>query len=399
MIVLVQSVAHCRDCIDSGQLYDYHGKEAVMEAEMAPERTPKLTFEADPLGWLDALAASGEGARSLPSRQLCISDAEAGRAILHNKQGLFEEHSDFFTTRDGIFAPRRAQQAMGRDVRSLLAAGLAGADAEAAAERLGRETDWPGSGCALVAGLGMPLLAGPGRSHRFRFLLDEIVRVRILERGIREPGRIRAAIRKRQFLAAFGRERRRPEQPDDALGLVFAQGGAASDPQLAEVFLGFVFSLVSSAGLTLGWTLKLALSNDKADLPPDHLVSEALRLYPIAWWLARRPAGPMTLLGHRLDPSDTVIVSPYAIHRNPASWSEPTRFLPERWAQPLDRSAWLPFGAGPHSCIAAGLTFQLLQRLLRAFLGQRWKMEGGTGKPLIGVALAPPLFRLIRLGP
>jgi pentalenene oxygenase len=105
----------------------------------------------------------------------------------------------------------------------------------------------------------------------------------------------------------------------------------------------------------------------------------------------------MTLLGHEVDPGWTVIVSPYAVHRNPACWPEPENFLPERWAQPLDRSAWLPFGAGPHSCVAIGLTFQLLQRLLGAFFERRWRIEGGDGAPLIGPALAPPLYRLVEI--
>ena len=352
----------------------------------------------NPLPWLDDLAAGGEGACALPGRRLCIADAGVGREILHNKDALFVEHSDFFTTRAGVFSPRRAQLDMGREVRSFLSEGLGRSEIERAVAGLGGETQWPGTGCALVADLSMPLLAGPDRSSRFRVLLEEIVRVRILERGIRRPGRIRGAIRKRRFLAAFAEERRRPRQPADALALVFAHGGTAGDAQLAEVFLGFVFSLASSVGLTLGWTMKLAVSHGKTGLPPDHLVSEALRLYPIAWWLARRPAGPLTLLGHAVDSSHTVIVTPYAIHRNSACWPEPTRFLPERWAQPLDRAAWLPFGAGPHSCVAASLSFQLLQRLLRPLLGRPWRIEGGTGGPLIGAALAPPLFRLIRVG-
>jgi cytochrome P450 len=354
-------------------------------------------FAANPLPWLDELAASGEGARRLPSRQLCVADARTGRNILHNKDGCFAEHSDFFTTRRGVFEPRSAQQAMAREARSLLSEGLARADVEAAVAQFGRESDWPGSGCALLADLSLPLLAARERSERFRSLLAEIVRVRILERGIRRPGLVRSAVRKRQFLAGFARERSRADQPSDTLGLVFAHGGTASDAQLAEIFLGFVFSLASSVGLTLGWTLKLAVSHGRTGLPPDHLVSEALRLYPIAWWMARRPAEPMTLLGHRIDPSFEVIVSPYAIHRNPAYWTDSTRFAPERWAEPVDRSAWLPFGAGAHSCVAMGLTFGLLRRLLDAFLGRSWRIEGGTGAPLIGVALAPPLFRLVHV--
>ncbi|HEY0044071.1 MAG TPA: cytochrome P450 [Allosphingosinicella sp.] len=363
-----------------------------------------LSPAAAPLAWLDAFAASGDAVRRLPGRRLCVADAKAGRAILHNDDRAFVEHSDFFTTRSGIFAPRAAQIAMGRDVRSLLSEGLARADVDTALAELDRRSVWPAAGCRLIAGLSMDLLAGPARDPAFRALLGEIVRVRILDRGVRRPNLLRGLVRKRLFFAAFARERRSfdPDAPrNDALASVFAHGGTANDAQLAEVYLGFVFSLVSSAGLTLAWTVKLAVGAGKTQAPPDRLVSEALRLFPIAWWMARRPAGAFDLLGERVTARDIVIVSPYAIHRNPAYWPEPTQYLPERWGEGADRSAWLPFGAGPHSCIAMRLTFHLLERILGGLFGGlsggNWTIEDSGGGAMIGAALAPAPFTLIRL--
>jgi cytochrome P450 len=237
------------------------------------------------------------------------------------------------------------------------------------------------------------------RDPAFHALLGEIVQARILDRGTRRPSLLRGLVRKRRFLNAFARERRRSdtERPSDALEMVFAHGGGAGDAQLAEVYLGFVFSLVSSVGMTLAWTVKLAVSEGKTAAPPEHLVSEALRLFPIAWWLARKPARDLELLGEPVSKADTVIVSPYAVHRNPLRWPQPTRFLPERWAEGADRSAWLPFGAGPHSCVAMRLTFHLLDRVLGALFTARFGIEDGDGGPMIGAALAPAPFTLIRL--
>ena len=88
------------------------------------------------------------------------------------------------------------------------------------------------------------------------------------------------------------------------------------------------------------------------------------------------------------------MISPYAIHRNSAHWDEPTRFLPERWSATADRSAWLPFGAGDHGCVAAGLSVGLASRLLGEILSRDVEIELGDGHPSLGAALAPPRFIL-----
>ncbi len=96
------------------------------------------------------------------------------------------------------------------------------------------------------------------------------------------------------------------------------------------------------------------------------VVDEALRLYPPAWVITRRSAGPDTIDGVDVPEGTLVIVSPWLLHRSVA-WPDPQRFDPERFidAEPGqgDRNpAYLPFGAGPRLCI--GRDFALVESVL-----------------------------------
>jgi cytochrome P450 len=54
-----------------------------------------------------------------------------------------------------------------------------------------------------------------------------------------------------------------------------------------------------------------------------------------------------------------------AIHRNPKFWSDPDKFLPERWLeQDVHRNAYRPFELGPRGCIGQELALTELRLLL-----------------------------------
>lgn len=96
-----------------------------------------------------------------------------------------------------------------------------------------------------------------------------------------------------------------------------------------------------------------------ADLPKlpflDAVVRETLRLYPPAYTFGREVVTPFDVGGYHVPQGATVIVSPFALHRNPRFFPEPERFSPERWlngsSASLPRFAYFPFGGGPRVCI------------------------------------------------
>lgn len=105
---------------------------------------------------------------------------------------------------------------------------------------------------------------------------------------------------------------------------------------------------------------------------------EVLRLYPTAWLIARYCLEDDNLGGYRIPQGATVFVSPYAMHRNPAFWTEPEtfdpgRFLGERGKRILP-DVYLPFGVGPRTCIGNLLTEQIM-RITIAMLSRRFAFE------------------------
>ena len=111
-----------------------------------------VQFHRDPLRFLDQTFPASGDTSWLPSRQLCLADAAASKAVLTNAGGLYEDHSDFFHTRRGLFGPRAVQERIGRSARELLRA-YAAAHADelpAAVRSLAPSSEWPDAGNWLV---------------------------------------------------------------------------------------------------------------------------------------------------------------------------------------------------------------------------------------------------------
>jgi cytochrome P450 len=101
---------------------------------------------------------------------------------------------------------------------------------------------------------------------------------------------------------------------------------------------------------------------------------ESLRLYPPAWVMGREALEDCRLGQLEVRRGEEVVVSPWALHRDPRWYPEPDRFRPERWADGLTdhlpRAAFLPFGGGRRICVARPLalleTSCLLAGVVRA---------------------------------
>ncbi|XP_019621037.1 PREDICTED: cytochrome P450 3A29-like [Branchiostoma belcheri] len=93
-------------------------------------------------------------------------------------------------------------------------------------------------------------------------------------------------------------------------------------------------------------------------------IMETLRLYPPGANVMTRCSVEDTVVKGLSIPKGVTILTPVqAIHYDPERWPEPKKFIPERFTKeerekrnPFD---WLPFGAGPRSCI--GMRLALLE--------------------------------------
>lgn len=124
----------------------------------------------------------------------------------------------------------------------------------------------------------------------------------------------------------------------------------------------------------------------------DHVVTEALRMYPSAWFLTRTVARD-TRLGDVSVPAGTVIAySAYVIQRRPDIYPDPDRFRPERWeGRKPNRSTYIPFGAGARKCL--GDRFAHIQATLSlATMTSLWKFVPVTDRvprPAVHATLMP----------
>jgi hypothetical protein len=111
-----------------------------------------------------------------------------------------------------------------------------------------------------------------------------------------------------------------------------------------------------------------ALRRDQALVPG--VVWETLRLCPPTWITARVSKQAANIEGRALDEGSVVLVSPLLLGRSPDLVPGPESgaasledFAPSRWSGDMRPGAWLPFGAGPHSCPGRNLGLAQLAAL------------------------------------
>jgi cytochrome P450 len=157
----------------------------------------------------------------------------------------------------------------------------------------------------------------------------------------------------------------------------------------------------------------LALGSDVPDIAAldrlrtlDLVMKEALRLVAPVPSMARKTVRDTDVLGHYVPAGTLVGVSPTINHFDPACWTNPFDFDPERFSDERredksHRYAWMPFGGGAHKCIGLHFgTFEvkaLLHEMLRTF---RWSVPAGYEARWDYVSLPVPTDGLpVRLDP
>jgi cytochrome P450 len=210
---------------------------------------------------------------------------------------------------------------------------------------------------------------------RFRFPLPSVRTLRLFK-----------AMRELDDIAyrAIAERRREPQQ--DLLSMLIAaqdeSGQPMSDREVRDACIAVFFAGHETTACLLSWTwyvlaqrpdveekLLTELGRAGADetesqatlasrLPYMQMVlNEVLRLYPPAYAFGRRALRNTVVGDHPVAAGTTVLMSPWAMHRDATYFEDPERFVPERWAgglaSHLPRFAYYPFSSGPRRCVGS----------------------------------------------
>jgi cytochrome P450 len=137
-------------------------------------------------------------------------------------------------------------------------------------------------------------------------------------------------------------------------------------------------------------------AGDVARLPyTRQVLLETMRLYPPVWFVGRLVLEDVTFGDYTLPRGANVLISQYLMHRDPRYFSDPLRFLPERWTDgfiaSVPRGAYIPFSAGERHCL--GESFAWLEALIvLATAVRRWRFDlipGQDIRPKPSITLRP----------
>ncbi|WP_051837035.1 cytochrome P450 [Streptomyces sp. NRRL WC-3742] len=191
------------------------------------------------------------------------------------------------------------------------------------------------------------------------------------------------------------------------LGALDENGRGLTDPEIHDQVVTFLLAGMETTAATLSWAWTLLAANPAVrerlhseldtvldgrrarheDLPhlplTARVVSETLRLYPVAWLLSRTVTTGTELAGRHLPAGTTLLFSPHLLHRRADLYPCPDRFDPDRWLT-ITRPApgtYLPFGLGARRCI--GDAFGTAEACLAlATIASRWTLTPTPGRPV-----------------
>lgn len=216
------------------------------------------------------------------------------------------------------------------------------------------------------------ILAGPDRIGRFPFYRRRIDRVDALL--YREIAERRAA----GDLA----------ERDDILSMLVAarheDGSPMTDAEMRDELLTLLVAGHETTATALSWAMeRLVRHPEKLERLREEThsgseeyltatVQETLRLRPVIVLVIRRLTEPVQIGGYELPAGASVTPCIHLVHRDPAIYPEPERFLPERFLDnPPGTYTWIPFGGGVRRCLGASFAQFEMAVVLRELVKRR----------------------------
>ena len=199
------------------------------------------------------------------------------------------------------------------------------------------------------------------------------------------------------------------EGRDDVLGRLLSASDDMDERQLRDEVVTLMLAGHETSAIAIAWTLHLLATHPDiearlaeeliaelgdaparaSDLPRvpylKQVVQESMRMYPPAWAYARRSEREEVLGDFVLPAKSFVTVVTYALHRHREFWPDPERFDPDRFlpdrSQDRHSYCYLPFGAGPRTCIGASMAMLEIQLVLAQIL-LRFKVHPVPDHPI-----------------
>ena len=191
------------------------------------------------------------------------------------------------------------------------------------------------------------------------------------------------------------RERRREPRSDlmsMLIGSVDEEGKPMTDREVRDACLAVFFAGHETTACLLSWTWYVLASRPdveekllaelrgldaRAQSPAalverlpymQNVLNEVLRLYPPAYAFGRRALRDTLVGTHPVKAGQTVVMSPWAMHRDPRFWDDAEKFNPDRWrnglASRLPKFTFFPFSSGPRRCV--GSSFAMMEATIAA---------------------------------
>ncbi|MFH9857975.1 cytochrome P450 [Streptomyces sp. NPDC017202] len=204
-----------------------------------------------------------------------------------------------------------------------------------------------------------------------------------------------------------------PHDHDDILSSMVAARDADGRPmspgELRDEVLSMLIAGGDSSGHALGWafyeiarhpTVARRLREEFAQVLDGRdptmgdlrrlvytrqVINETLRLRTPGWMDMRRTTRPVQVGGFAFPAEAELLVSLTALHRDPAVYSDPTTFNPDRWSpghpQQPRREMFMPFGAGTRLCAGESMA-NLTMAFALATVLPRFELRPVPGRPV-----------------